>query len=59
MAPWGATECFLKLYAKGQIKKEKSVVNFDLNLKTTISDLEVDYKENKSFLYFIDSKQQK
>ena len=44
---------FVDLYKKGIIYKSKKLVNWDTVLKTAISDLEVDLREVKSKLYYI------
>ncbi|MDA9651318.1 valine--tRNA ligase [Pelagibacteraceae bacterium] len=45
---------FIKLYKDGLIYKDKRLSNWDPNLKTTISDLEVIQKEVKGNLWYID-----
>jgi len=44
---------FVDLYKKGLIYKSKKLVNWDVVLKTAISDLEVDQREVNSKLYHI------
>ena len=44
---------FVKLYNDGLIYKDKRLVNWDPKLKTAISDLEVDQKEVKGNLWYI------
>ena len=45
---------FVKLYEDGLIYKDKRLSNWDPKLKTTISDLEVNQKESKGNLWYID-----
>ncbi|MFL2889322.1 MAG: valine--tRNA ligase [Pelagibacteraceae bacterium] len=45
---------FVDLYNKKLIYKDKKLVNWDTDLQTAISDLEVVQKETQSNLYFID-----
>ena len=45
---------FIKLHEDGLIYKDKRLSNWDPNLKTTISDLEVIQKEVKGKLWYID-----
>ena len=45
---------FIKLHEDGLIYKDKRLSNWDPNLKTTISDLEVIQKEVKGNLWYID-----
>lgn len=47
------TKCFVQLYKEGLIYKAKKMVNWDPELRTTISDLEVINKECKGKLYHI------
>ena len=44
---------FLKLYEKGYIYKGKRMINWCPNCKTSISDAEVEYKEEASHLWYI------
>ena len=44
---------FLKLYEKGYIYKGKRMINWCPNCKTSISDAEVEYKEEQSHLWYI------
>ena len=44
---------FLKLYDKGYIYKGKRMINWCPNCKTSISDAEVEYKEEASHLWYI------
>ena len=46
-------EQFVKLYKKGLIYKGKRMVNWCTNCKTSISDAEVEYKEENSHLWHI------
>ncbi len=45
---------FVDLYKRGLIYKGKRLVNWSAPLETAISDLEVEHKETKSALYYID-----
>ena len=45
-------EAFIRLYDKGLIYQEKTLINWDPKLKTAISDLEVISKKKKSSLYY-------
>ncbi len=45
---------FVKLYNDNLIYKDKKLVNWDTQLKTAISDLEVDQRDVQSQLYYID-----
>lgn len=47
------TNTFIELYKKGLIYRGKKLINWDTKLKTAVSDLEIDYKEEKAFLYEI------
>lgn len=42
---------FVELYRQGLIYKDKRLVNWDTKLQTSISDLEVEYKEVKGKMY--------
>ena len=44
---------FLKLYEKGYIYKGKRMINWCPSCKTSISDAEVEYKEEQSHLWYI------
>ena len=44
---------FVKLYNKGLIYQGSRIVNWCLGCKTTVSDIEVDYKENNGKLWHI------
>ena len=44
---------FNKLYEQGLISRSKTLVNWDTQLQTAISDLEIVQKEEKGFLYYI------
>jgi len=46
-------ETFIKLYEQKLIYKDTKLVNWDTNLETAISDLEVESKEVQSNLYYI------
>ena len=45
-------EAFIRLYDKGLIYQEKTLINWDPKLKTAISDLEVISQKKKSSLYY-------
>ena len=47
---------FVELYNKKLIYKDKKLVNWDTQLQTAISDLEVDQRDVQSQLYYIDYK---
>ena len=44
---------FIELFKKGLIYKDKRLVNWDINLQTAISDLEVEQLEKKGEFYYI------
>lgn len=46
-------ECFLRLYRKGLIYKGKRMINWCPKDQTSISDLEVEYVEEQSTLYYV------
>lgn len=46
-------DSFIKLYEMGLISKKKAIVNFDTILGTSISDLEVNYEERSTSLFFL------
>ena len=46
-------KAFIELYNDGLIYKSKRLINFDISLKTAISDLEVINKEIKSKFFYI------
>ena len=46
-------EAFSHYYKKGWVYRKKRVVNWCLRCQTSLSDLEVEYKEEKSKLWFI------
>jgi len=46
-------QVFLRLYNKGYIYKGKRMINWCPNCKTSISDAEVEYKEEASHLWYI------
>jgi valyl-tRNA synthetase len=50
------TKVFVDLYNNKLIYKDKKLVNWDTQLQTAISDLEVDQREVQSQLYYIDYK---
>ncbi len=45
-------EAFVRLYDKGLIYRGKRMINWSPQLKTAVSDLEVEYSEEKGTLYF-------
>lgn len=45
--------CFVELYKRGLIYKDYRMVNWDTQSKTTISNEEVIYQEQKVYLYYI------
>lgn len=46
-------EVFVKLFEKGLIYKDSYMVNWCLKCQTTISDIEVEHKEIKGYLYHV------
>ena len=44
---------FIELFKKGLIYKDKRLVNWDINLQTAISDLEVEQLEKKGEFYYL------
>ena len=46
-------ECFIRLYKKGLIYKGKKIINWCPRCETALSDDEVEYKDENSFLYYI------
>ena len=50
------TKVFVDLYNNKLIYKDKKLVNWDTQLQTAISDLEVDQRDKQSQLYYIDYK---
>ena len=46
-------DVFIRLYQSGLIYKSKKLVNWDPQLQTAVSDLEVDQKETKGKLWFL------
>ncbi|MCE8163993.1 MAG: valine--tRNA ligase [Candidatus Moeniiplasma glomeromycotorum] len=46
-------EAFIKLYQDGLIYRGVRIVNWDPQLKSVISDIEVEYKPSKSKLYYL------
>jgi len=47
------TECFIRLYHKGLIYKGKRMINWCPKDQTSISDLEVEYVQEQSTLYYV------
>ncbi|HXD43486.1 MAG TPA: valine--tRNA ligase, partial [Ramlibacter sp.] len=47
------TETFVQLYEQGLIYRGKRLVNWDPELKTAVSDLEVENEEEEGFLWYI------
>jgi valyl-tRNA synthetase len=47
------SKAFVQMYNDGLIYKGKYMVNYSPALKTVISDIEVDYKEEQAKLYHI------
>ena len=47
------TETFVRLYQQGLIYRGKRLVNWDPELKTAVSDLEVESEEEDGFLWHI------
>ena len=45
-------EAFVRLYEKGLIYRGPRIINWSPGLKTAVSDLEVEYSEESSFLYY-------
>lgn len=45
---------FKKMYADGLVYRGHRIVNYCVRCGTAFSDLEVDYKERKDYLYFLD-----
>lgn len=46
-------DVFVKLYDEGLIYRKKRLVNWDCKLKTAISDLEVENRDEKGFMYHV------
>jgi len=46
-------KCFITLFEKNLIYRDKRLVNWDVKLQTAISDLEVEVKEEKGTLWYI------
>ena len=46
-------EAFVRLYKEGYIYKENYIINWCPRCGTALSDVEVEYKERKDFLYYI------
>ncbi len=47
------TECFVRLYERGLVYRGEYMVNWDPGTLTAISDLEVEYKTQKGFLWHL------
>ncbi len=47
------THCFVEMYKRGLIYRDYRMVNWDANAKTTISNEEVIYQEQKGSLFYI------
>lgn len=47
------TRCFVELYNRGLIYRDYRMVNWDIQAKTSISNEEVIYQEQKVYLYYI------
>jgi len=45
-------ECFVRLYEKGLIYRGEYLVNWSPGLQTAVSDLEVEYREEETTLYY-------
>ena len=45
-------EVFIKLYEEGLIYRGKRLINWDIDLQTALSDLEVTHTEESGFLWF-------
>ena len=50
------TDTFIKLFDEGFLYRDKKIVNWDPEAKTTLSNEEVIYKEEESELYFLNYK---
>ncbi|WP_367670702.1 valine--tRNA ligase [Sodalis-like secondary symbiont of Drepanosiphum platanoidis] len=50
---YSVKKTFIKLYKKNLIYKKKRLVNWDISLKTAISDLEVENKELKGWMWYL------
>ncbi|MFW0871177.1 MAG: valine--tRNA ligase [Patescibacteria group bacterium] len=48
---YAVTEAFVRLYNMGLIEKDSYIVNWDPKMQTTVSDDEVDYKEETATFY--------
>ncbi|QJC37269.1 valine--tRNA ligase [Enterobacteriaceae endosymbiont of Donacia thalassina] len=46
-------DIFIILYNQGLIYKKKRLIHWDFKLKTVVSDLEVEYKKNKTDMWYI------
>ncbi|MCL2521954.1 MAG: valine--tRNA ligase [Erysipelotrichales bacterium] len=47
------TDVFIKLYEKGMIYRGNRIINWDVEAKTALSNIEVEYKEVKGHLYYL------
>ena len=47
------TEAFVRMYEKGLIYRGSRIVNWDPNLQTTVSDDEIEYKEETTKFYYL------
>lgn len=50
---YAVNSAFISLYNDGLIYRSTTLVNWDMSLQTAISDLEIIYKKEDSFLYYI------
>lgn len=50
---YAVTEAFIRLYNDNLIYKGKRLVNWDYKLQTAISDLEVSYRQESGFMWYI------
>lgn len=50
---YAVNSAFISLYNDGLIYRSTTLVNWDMSLQTAISDLEIIYKKENSFLYYI------
>lgn len=46
-------EVFIKLYQKGLIYRGNRIIHWDVEAKTALSNIEVNYEEEEGFLYYI------
>jgi valyl-tRNA synthetase len=49
---WAVREAFVSLYEKGLIYRGPRLINWSPGLKTAVSDLEVEYSEERATLYY-------